>query len=172
MLSTLSVASALVALAAAQSASTTVSQSMPPIATAAFNPASVSNSDACELELLPPSDPPRPNKLPFAVNWCRAQLNTCPQICGGAAHPNMCDSVGQHLVQSRLVLLWRKAPCIGFEDIYSLRWRSVLTFVSEHLHLHVYLHKRHRARLHSLPTDPPLLHLPSDLPTVHPRPSK
>ena len=48
MLSTLSVASALVALVTAQSASTTVSQSMPPTATAGFNPNNVSSSDACE----------------------------------------------------------------------------------------------------------------------------
>lgn len=48
MLSTLSIVSALVAIVAAQLASTTVSQSMPPSATAGFNPNNVSNSDACE----------------------------------------------------------------------------------------------------------------------------
>jgi cobalamin biosynthesis Mg chelatase CobN len=71
MLFTLSVASALVALVAAQSASTTVSQSMPPSATASFNPNNVSSSDA--------------------FLWCHAQLNTCPEICGGAASVNTCD---------------------------------------------------------------------------------
>ncbi|KAJ4577920.1 hypothetical protein HRR86_002973 [Exophiala dermatitidis] len=74
-------ASALVALVQAQTietssaasvaASTTVSQVMPPIATASFNPASVDTTTA--------------------FNWCHAQLNTCPQICGGSASQNKCD---------------------------------------------------------------------------------
>ena len=25
--------------------------------------------------------------------WCRAQTNSCPQICGGQASPNTCDPV-------------------------------------------------------------------------------
>lgn len=25
--------------------------------------------------------------------WCNAQRTSCPQICGGAAFPNTCDSV-------------------------------------------------------------------------------
>ncbi|KAI1612058.1 hypothetical protein EDD37DRAFT_651276 [Exophiala viscosa] len=74
-------ASALVAFAHAQTietssassvaASTTVSQSMPAVATAGFNAANVSSATA------------------FA--WCHAQLNTCPQICGGSASSNQCD---------------------------------------------------------------------------------
>ncbi|KIV77639.1 hypothetical protein, variant [Exophiala sideris] len=74
-------ASALVAIANAQTietssaasvaASTTVSQSMPPAATSGFNAGNVTSSDA------------------FA--WCHAQLNTCPQICGGSASSNQCD---------------------------------------------------------------------------------
>ncbi|ETI28828.1 hypothetical protein G647_01280 [Cladophialophora carrionii CBS 160.54] len=57
--------------AASVAASTTVSQVMPPAATQAFNPAGI--------------DPTT------AFNWCHAQLNTCPQICGGAASQNQCD---------------------------------------------------------------------------------
>ncbi|EXJ96290.1 hypothetical protein A1O1_01416 [Capronia coronata CBS 617.96] len=74
-------ASAFVAVAHAQTietssassvaASTTVSQVMPPVATASFNPAGVDSTTA--------------------FNWCHAQLNTCPQICGGAASQNQCD---------------------------------------------------------------------------------
>ncbi|TKA79773.1 hypothetical protein B0A55_03299 [Friedmanniomyces simplex] len=26
------------------------------------------------------------------LSWCRAQQNSCPQICGGQAYPNNCDS--------------------------------------------------------------------------------
>merc|ERR1712230_103661 len=64
-------ASALVAVAHAQTletssassvaATSTVSQVMPPAATASFNPAGISSTDA--------------------FNWCHAQLNTCPYIC-------------------------------------------------------------------------------------------
>lgn len=25
--------------------------------------------------------------------WCSSQLNSCRQLCGGAASPNMCDGV-------------------------------------------------------------------------------
>ena len=25
--------------------------------------------------------------------WCRAETNSCPQICGGQASPNTCDAV-------------------------------------------------------------------------------
>merc|ERR1711939_438884 len=74
-------ASALVAVAHAQTletssassvaATSTVSQVMPPAATASFNPAGISSTDA--------------------FNWCRAQLNTCPYICGGSASQNSCD---------------------------------------------------------------------------------
>ncbi|KAK8216806.1 hypothetical protein M8818_001769 [Zalaria obscura] len=28
-------------------------------------------------------------------SWCRAQLNTCPEICDGTAYPNTCDPVRQ-----------------------------------------------------------------------------
>ncbi|KAK7885784.1 hypothetical protein LTR67_010136 [Exophiala xenobiotica] len=74
-------ASALVAVAHAQTletssassvaATSTVSQVMPPAATASFNPAGISSTDA--------------------FNWCHAQLNTCPYICGGSASQNSCD---------------------------------------------------------------------------------
>jgi len=57
--------------AASVAASTTVSQVMPPAATASFSPAGISSTDA--------------------FNWCHAQLNTCPQICGGSASTNQCD---------------------------------------------------------------------------------
>ncbi|KIW72582.1 hypothetical protein, variant [Phialophora macrospora] len=57
--------------AASVAASTTVSQEMPPVATQAFNPAGIDSTTA--------------------FNWCHAQLNTCPQICGGAASQNQCD---------------------------------------------------------------------------------
>ncbi|KIX96032.1 uncharacterized protein Z520_08287 [Fonsecaea multimorphosa CBS 102226] len=57
--------------AASVAASTTESQVMPPVATASFNPADVDSSTA--------------------FNWCHAQLNTCPQICGGSASQNQCD---------------------------------------------------------------------------------
>ncbi|ETN38894.1 uncharacterized protein HMPREF1541_06936 [Cyphellophora europaea CBS 101466] len=53
-------------------ATTTLSQAMPPAATASFNPAPVNSS--------------------VRFNWCRGQLNACPQICGGAAAQNFCDS--------------------------------------------------------------------------------
>ncbi|KAK5064172.1 hypothetical protein LTR84_000004 [Exophiala bonariae] len=58
--------------ASSVAAATTVSQVMPPAATASFNPASVDSTEA--------------------FNWCRGQLNTCPQICGGSASTNRCDS--------------------------------------------------------------------------------
>ncbi|KAK5552467.1 hypothetical protein LTR46_009514 [Exophiala xenobiotica] len=74
-------ASALAAVAHAQTletssassvaATSTVSQVMPPAATASFNPAGISSTDA--------------------FNWCHAQLNTCPYICGGSASQNSCD---------------------------------------------------------------------------------
>merc|ERR1712230_188855 len=74
-------ASALVAVAHAQTletssassvaATSTASQVMPPAATASFNPAGISSTDA--------------------FNWCHAQLNTCPYICGGSASQNSCD---------------------------------------------------------------------------------
>ncbi|KPI45630.1 uncharacterized protein AB675_530 [Cyphellophora attinorum] len=51
-------------------ATTTASQAMPPIATAAFNPAPINDS--------------------VRFDWCKAQLDTCPQICGGAAAQNYC----------------------------------------------------------------------------------
>ncbi|EXJ75729.1 uncharacterized protein A1O5_00236 [Cladophialophora psammophila CBS 110553] len=57
--------------ASSVAASTTESQVMPPVATAAFNPAGIDSTTA--------------------FNWCHAQLNTCPQICGGAASQNQCD---------------------------------------------------------------------------------
>ncbi|OAP62308.1 hypothetical protein AYL99_04511 [Fonsecaea erecta] len=57
--------------AASVAASTTESQVMPPVATAAFNPAGIDSTTA--------------------FNWCHAQLNTCPQICGGSASQNQCD---------------------------------------------------------------------------------
>lgn len=76
MFSKIIAVSALVALTSAQSASTTVSQSMPPAATSGFNPGNVSASDAS--------------------SWCLAQQNTCPQICGstvgGYASTNACSS--------------------------------------------------------------------------------
>jgi hypothetical protein len=77
---TLIAASVLVAVANAQAstssaasvaASTTVSQSMPPSATAGFNPALVNST--------------------IAYSWCQGQRNSCPQICGGAAGVNTCD---------------------------------------------------------------------------------
>ncbi|KAJ9602332.1 hypothetical protein H2200_013187 [Cladophialophora chaetospira] len=58
--------------ASSVAASTTASQEMPPAATQAFIPADVTATDA--------------------FNWCHAQQNTCPQICGGAASTNRCDS--------------------------------------------------------------------------------
>ncbi|KIX00522.1 uncharacterized protein Z518_10662 [Rhinocladiella mackenziei CBS 650.93] len=57
--------------ASSVAASTTVSQVMPPAATASFNPAGIDSTTA--------------------FNWCHAQLNTCPQICGGIASQNLCD---------------------------------------------------------------------------------
>ncbi|KEF53841.1 uncharacterized protein A1O9_10243 [Exophiala aquamarina CBS 119918] len=59
--------------ASSVAAATTVSQVMPPAATASFNPAGVDSTEA--------------------FNWCRGQLNTCPQICGGSASQNRCDSI-------------------------------------------------------------------------------
>ncbi|KAF2166564.1 hypothetical protein M409DRAFT_23199 [Zasmidium cellare ATCC 36951] len=34
------------------------------------------------------------SQIPSALksSWCRAQTNSCPQICGGRASPNNCDS--------------------------------------------------------------------------------
>ncbi|KIV94743.1 hypothetical protein PV10_02476 [Exophiala mesophila] len=58
--------------ASSVAASTTVSQIMPPVATQAFNPALVNASDA--------------------FNWCLGQRNTCPQMCGGSASQNWCNS--------------------------------------------------------------------------------
>ncbi|RMZ88238.1 hypothetical protein DV736_g4527, partial [Chaetothyriales sp. CBS 134916] len=52
-------------------ATTTASQVMPPAATEAFNIANVTSTDL--------------------FNWCHSQLNTCPEICGGAAAVNFCD---------------------------------------------------------------------------------
>ncbi|KAK5952668.1 hypothetical protein OHC33_006260 [Knufia fluminis] len=76
------VASAFVALANAQTietfsassvaATATQSQSMPPTATQGFNTNNVTSSTK--------------------FDWCLAQLNQCPQICGGAASLNDCDS--------------------------------------------------------------------------------
>lgn len=76
------VATAIVALANAQTietfsassvaATATQSQSMPPAATQGFNPNNVTEAEK--------------------FNWCLAQLNSCPQICGGAASLNDCDS--------------------------------------------------------------------------------
>lgn len=36
-----------------------------------------------------------PNSVPDAtrLGWCRAQTQTCPQVCGGQASPNSCDPV-------------------------------------------------------------------------------
>ena len=71
MLFTLSVALTLVAVATAQSASTTVSQSMPPSATAGFNPSNVSSTDACEYF--------RPCKPCFELTpFFPSQLVPCP----------------------------------------------------------------------------------------------
>ncbi|KAF7514093.1 hypothetical protein GJ744_004418 [Endocarpon pusillum] len=61
---------ALVTSVAAQ-ASTTISQSMPPTATAGFNSA------------------PIPRQQRF--QWCLGQRNACPQICGGEATTNNCE---------------------------------------------------------------------------------
>ncbi|KAK5076066.1 hypothetical protein LTS08_002574 [Lithohypha guttulata] len=52
--------------------SSTVAQSMPPTATQAFDANNVTAATKFQ--------------------WCLAQLNTCPQICGGAASLNTCDS--------------------------------------------------------------------------------
>ncbi|RMZ82986.1 hypothetical protein DV737_g1812, partial [Chaetothyriales sp. CBS 132003] len=52
-------------------ATTTVSQSMPAIATAAFDISNVTSTDL--------------------FNWCHSQLNTCPEICDGSAAVNYCD---------------------------------------------------------------------------------
>jgi hypothetical protein len=117
MLLVLSVASALVALATAQTASTTVSQSMPPTATAAFNPANVSSNDACEY-LHPSHSCLELTSHPSIVLWCHAQLNTCPQICGGAASTNTCDKVGQHLIQPCHVLLYDLAAGMNLFDAH------------------------------------------------------
>ncbi|KIW42054.1 hypothetical protein, variant [Exophiala oligosperma] len=57
--------------ASSVAATSTASQVMPPAATASFNPAGISSTDA--------------------FNWCHAQLNTCPLICGGSASLNQCD---------------------------------------------------------------------------------
>ncbi|KAJ9651082.1 hypothetical protein H2198_009636 [Neophaeococcomyces mojaviensis] len=76
------VASALVAFANAQTIvtssgssvapSSTQSQVMPPAATASFNIGNTTSSDRFQ--------------------WCLAQRNTCPQICGGVASQNDCDN--------------------------------------------------------------------------------
>lgn len=36
-----------------------------------------------------------PNSVDYdtRLSWCRAQTNSCPQICGGQAYPNTCDAV-------------------------------------------------------------------------------
>lgn len=96
--------SAFVALASAQTiatssaasvaASTTVSQTMPPSATAAFNPTgygvnetvTCKNKDKNQIVAEESADT-------ILVAWCQAQRNTCPQICGGAAAVNICDNV-------------------------------------------------------------------------------
>ena len=31
------------------------------------------------------------------TSWCRAQTNSCPEICGGQYKENQCDSVSIHL---------------------------------------------------------------------------
>ncbi|KIW20766.1 hypothetical protein PV08_01344 [Exophiala spinifera] len=77
------VASAIAAVAHAQTletssassvaATSTASQVMPPVATQAFNPAGINTT--------------------VSFNWCHAQLNTCPLICGGSASLNQCDDV-------------------------------------------------------------------------------
>lgn len=75
------IASAVAALANAQTIQTssassvapssTVSQSMPPAATQGFNIGNTTSTDRFQ--------------------WCLAQRNQCPQICGGAASLNDCD---------------------------------------------------------------------------------
>lgn len=66
-------ASALLATSVAAQASTTVSQSMPPTATAGFNIA------------------PIPQQRRF--QWCLAQQNNCPLICGGTTDTNTCEQI-------------------------------------------------------------------------------
>lgn len=36
-----------------------------------------------------------PNSVAYVLrqSWCRAQTNSCPEICGGQAYPNNCDPV-------------------------------------------------------------------------------
>jgi len=34
------------------------------------------------------------------LSWCRAQTNSCPQICGGTASPNTCDAVSKRQCMS------------------------------------------------------------------------
>ncbi|ERF75955.1 hypothetical protein EPUS_01321 [Endocarpon pusillum Z07020] len=64
-------ASAALVTSVAAQASTTISQSMPPTATAGFNSA------------------PIPRQQRF--QWCLGQRNACPQICGGSATTNNCE---------------------------------------------------------------------------------
>ena len=37
------------------------------------------------------------DQIPIALrqSWCRAQLISCPEICGGA-NPNRCEAVSNH----------------------------------------------------------------------------
>ena len=37
--------------------------------------------------------------------WCRAETNSCPEICGGQASPNTCDAVSIRCAQSSLLTL-------------------------------------------------------------------
>lgn len=76
--------------ASSVAASSTVAQSMPPAATQGFNIGNVTQTELCRSFVCVAH---RALLIHSTVNFCQAQLNTCPQICGGAASMNQCDPV-------------------------------------------------------------------------------
>jgi len=45
-----------------------------------------------------------PNSVDYNTRlaWCRAQTNSCPQICGGQASPNTCNAVSNSPLQEAI----------------------------------------------------------------------
>jgi hypothetical protein len=125
--------------ASSVAATTTESQSMPPQATANFNAAQVNETVRCKPKHTATW---RISTNCSTVQWCRAQLNTCPQICGGAAAQNYCEEVRQASASTKTYIL---TPDLGQPDV------------------HLCLSQRHSARRYWLCSDPALLHLPADL---------
>lgn len=170
---TLYVALALVAVAAAQSASTTVSQSMPPSATASFNPGNVSSSDACEYFRLSNSCFELTTFFHSPLVPCRAQY--LPRDLRRSC-------LGQFLRPGKPTRFSPTTLCLGLKKptpasqsptlLLSSIDHLCLTCGLELLHLLVHLLERDCAGCDCLSADTAILHMPSDLPAVHQQPSE